>query len=56
MKQISSNMKQRGEFDVYGEYVANTLRNLKTVLTYTKFDINNVLYRAEIADASGDSS
>jgi hypothetical protein len=35
-----------------------TLRNLKTksLLTYTKFDINNVLYCAQMADAYGDST
>jgi hypothetical protein len=27
MKQLSSNVKQRDEFDVYGEYVANTDRS-----------------------------
>lgn len=52
MTQLSSNVKKRDDFDVYGEYVANTLRNLKckSVLTYAKYEINNVLYRAEISD------
>ena len=28
MKHLSSNVKKQDEFDVYGEYMANTLRNL----------------------------
>ncbi|XP_011866239.1 PREDICTED: uncharacterized protein LOC105561123 [Vollenhovia emeryi] len=52
IKQLSSNVKKRDEFDVFGEHVANTLRNLKSrsVQSYTKFEISSSLYRAEIND------
>lgn len=52
MKQLSSNVKKRDDFDVYGEYVAGILRNLKSqsILVLAKYEINNALYRAEIAD------
>lgn len=52
MKQLSSNIKKRDDFDVYGEYVAGILRNLKSksVLAFAKYEINNALYRAEMAD------
>lgn len=52
MKQLSSNLKKRDDFDVYGEYVAGILRNLKSksVLAYAKYQINNALYRVKIAD------
>ncbi|CAH2014092.1 unnamed protein product [Acanthoscelides obtectus] len=54
MKHLSSNIKKRDNFDVYGEYVANTLRNLqnKSIVASTKFQINNILYQAENADMS----
>lgn len=54
MSELKNKMRQRDDFDVYGEYVANTLRNLKnkSVLSYTKFEINNLLYRAETSDES----
>lgn len=52
MKQLSSNIKKRDDFDVYGEYVAGILRNLKSksVLAFAKYEINSALYRAEMAD------
>ncbi|CAH2001424.1 unnamed protein product [Acanthoscelides obtectus] len=52
MKELSSNVKKRDDFDVYGEYVATTLRNLKSksVQIYAKFEINNILYKAECSD------
>lgn len=41
--------KQRDEFDAYGETVAMTLRKLSKIsATYTKFEINKILFAAEM--------
>lgn len=57
MKQLSSNMRKRDDFDVYGEYVAGMLRNLKSksILAVAKYEINNALYRAEMSDISANT-
>jgi len=51
-KWLSDKVDNRDAFDVFGEHVANTLRNLKSrsIQCTAKFEISSILYRAEIND------
>jgi hypothetical protein len=63
MRVVGENMTRRSirdEFSVYGEHVANDLRNLKNtkyrlILAETKQKINAALYEAEICRIKLDS-
>ncbi|KAJ8868326.1 hypothetical protein PR048_029842, partial [Dryococelus australis] len=52
MKELSSRVQKRDEFDVFGDCVAHPLRNLtrKSNQNNAKFQINNVLYQFEMND------
>lgn len=48
--ELPNEIRTRDEFDVFGEIVAYSLRKLKnkTIQSHVKFDVYNILYRAEI--------
>lgn len=48
--ELLNEIRTRDEFDVFGEIVAHSLRKLKsrTIQSHVKFDVYNILYRAEI--------
>lgn len=48
--ELPNEIRIRDEFDVFGEIVAYSLRKLKnrTIQNHVKFNIYNILYRAEI--------
>ncbi|XP_043797753.1 uncharacterized protein LOC122717595 [Apis laboriosa] len=48
--ELSNEIRIRDEFDVFGEIVAYSLRKLKnrTIQSHVKFNVYNILYRAEI--------
>lgn len=49
MKQLTNKVNKRDESDVFGEHVANSLRNIKStsIQSQIKYEINGALYRGE---------
>lgn len=48
--ELPNEIRTRDEFDVFGEIVAFSLRKLKnkTIQSHVKFNVYNILYRAEV--------